>query len=89
MQNRNANVKYTTVLPAECVAVLKQLVSDKVIMSVNHGIRCAVEQFISQKRKELYYLQMQEASKDKDFVERTMSSQNDFEAVDSVEVAEW
>lgn len=49
MQSRNNNVKYTTVLPAEYVAGLKQLVSENVITSINQGIRYAVEDFITQK----------------------------------------
>lgn len=89
MRSRNNSVKYTTVLPAEYIAGLKQLVSENVITSINQGIRYAVEDFITQKRKELYNLQMAEASKDSGFLERTTTAQKDFEFADTEVTDEW
>jgi hypothetical protein len=44
---REAFVKYTTVLPKECLNELKALTEKKVIPSVSQGIRRTVEDFVT------------------------------------------
>lgn len=62
---------------------LEYLVSINKLDSVTEGINLAIADFVKAKQKELYAARMKEASQDKEFIERTMSSQKDFERLDS------
>ena len=85
----NSNVRYTTVLPVKDVEELKKLASQKVISSVNNGIREAIEMFLEKVKYDLYAKEMTEASKDKRFIERTLETQSIFEHADSEVSGEW
>ena len=79
----NASIRYTTVLPAKYVEELKQLAAEKIISSVNQGIREAIEQYLAQSKCEQYARQMSDAAKDQGFMERTLDTQVAFAHVDS------
>lgn len=83
------NIKYTSVLPVEYVDSLKELVSSDSIPSINYGIREAVEQYLVLKKNEQYDAQMIEASKDKEFMKRTMKADSEFAYVDCEVSGEW
>lgn len=85
----NSNVRYTTVLPVIYVDELKKLSSQKVISSVNNGIREAIEMFLEKTKHDLYAQEMAKASHDKRFIKRTLESQADFEHADSEVSGEW
>jgi len=85
---RDATVKYTAVLPQDCVEELRLLAERKVIPSVNQGIRVAIEGFLTTYRKQQYVLAMKDAANDKDFLTRTMDTQQAFAAADA-EDGEW
>jgi predicted RND superfamily exporter protein len=89
MAKATQNIKYTTVLPVEYVESLKELAGEKAIPSINSGIREAVEQYLIHKKRELYEAQMIEASKDEEFIKRTMEAQSDFDFVDCEVTGEW
>lgn len=83
------NIKYTSVLPVEYVDSLKELVLSDSIPSINYGIREAVEQYLVIKKNEQYDAQMIEASKDKEFMKRTMKADSEFAYVDCEVSGEW
>ena len=63
------------------------------ISSVTEGINAALEAYVKATQKALYEEQMKAAAKDKDFMERTLSAQRDFDNMDSedrlLEADEW
>jgi len=75
-------VKYTAILPVQFIKELKSLTSRNIIKSVNQGIQNAIEAYINENKKILYSKQMEEASKDKEFLKRTMQSQESFKEAD-------
>lgn len=83
------NIRYTTVLPAAYVQELKELSQEYVISSVNQGIRDAVSAYLSAQKALRYEIRMQNAAKDKDFAERTKTTQEDFKAVDEEGMLTW
>lgn len=85
----NSNIRYTTVLPATYIRELKELSQEYVIPSVNQGIRDAVEAYLSAQKTLRYEMQMQMAAKDKVFMERLLSAQEDFRAVDEEGMSTW
>lgn len=85
----NSNIRYTTVLPAAYIRELKELSQEYVIPSVNQGIRDAVEAYLSAQKTLRYEMQMQMAAKDKAFMERLLSAQEDFRAVDEEGMLPW
>jgi hypothetical protein len=87
--NSNATVKYTAVLPREYVEELKALTQNKVIPSVNQGIRLAVGDFVAEHRRREYELSLRAAAADKSFLRRTLDAQADFAAVDAEGTGEW
>jgi metal-responsive CopG/Arc/MetJ family transcriptional regulator len=92
MQNMGyseATVKYTTVLPRDCVNELKRLAEMKVIPSVNQGIRQALEGFIAQNKQREYELAMQEAASDTAFLKRTLDTQKAFANSDAEGMDAW
>jgi len=64
---------------------LERLVSLNYLDSITEGINKAIEEYIKNVKKELYLKEMQEAGKDKDYLKRTLESQNDFNDVDKFE----
>jgi hypothetical protein len=89
MQQNAKNIKYTAVLPNEYVLELKELTAIKFIPSVNFGIRLAVENFITESKSELYQKQMEAAAKDKNFIKRTLETQEAFAHVDNEVGGQW
>ena len=87
--NNNASIKYTAVLPDAYIMELKELAAQKVIPSVNYGIKSAVKIYLEQSRKEKYEKSMQEATQDEEFLKRTLTAQEDFKFVDSEGIGEW
>ena len=85
---KEAAVKYTTILPKACIDELKILADKKIVPSVSHGIRLAVENFVATQKQQEYMNFMQEAANDKSFIKRTKDTQNDFMHVDDEE-EEW
>ena len=83
------SVKYTAVLPAEFVHELKSLASQKIIPSVNYGIRLAIENYINLSKEMLYVERMKESVQDKAFVKRTLESQQAFSHIDEEAGGEW
>lgn len=68
---------------------LNELIEKKIIVSTTDGINQAIELFIKEKKKQIYISEMQEAAQDKSFIERTMNSQNDFDAIETEKLGEW
>lgn len=89
MSQSAKNIKYTAVLPSDYVKELKELASEKIIPSVNFGIRLAIENYISERKKELYQKQMKEAAKDEGFMKRTLETQDAFINVDNEVGGQW
>ena len=87
-QYRESTVKYTAILPQDCVEELRFMAERKVIPSVNQGIRTAVEDFVTAYKRQEYQYAMKDAANDKRFMERTMDTQQAFAAVDA-EDGEW
>lgn len=82
-------VKYTTVLPYDCVEELKEMAKKRRIASVNQGIRQAIERFISEEKKQQYAKEMMEAAQDPDYMARTLQTQEAFAAIDAEEMKHW
>jgi rRNA-processing protein FCF1 len=80
---REASVKYTAVLPKNCLDELKTLTEKKVIPSVSQGIRLAVEDFVLIHKQRLYEDALRDAAADKAFMGRTLDAQKAFAAVDA------
>jgi len=89
INTNEASIKYTAVIPAKYVAELKRLAAQKVIASVNAGIREAIEQYIAECERELYAQQMAEAMDDNKFVQRTLEMQTAFSHSDSEVGGQW
>jgi metal-responsive CopG/Arc/MetJ family transcriptional regulator len=87
-QYRESTVKYTAILPQDCVEELRFMAERKAIPSVNQGIRTAVEDFVTAYKRQEYQYAMKEAANDKGFMERTMDMQQAFAVVDA-EDGEW
>ena len=83
------SIKYTAVLPVKFVSELKELASMKVIPSVNYGIREAIEHYIAECKCELYAQQMMEAAENKEYMERTLDTQEAFKHTDSEVGGHW
>ena len=89
MLNQTNSVKYTAVLPQECLNELRSMAEQNVIPSVNQGIRAAVENYVNAHRLREYQRGIREAAADKAFIRRTMDTQTAFEFVDAEGEAEW
>jgi len=68
---------------------LKSLVSEQAISSMTEGINLGIEMLIKEKRREMYQKQMAEAANDKDFLDRTLNSQHDFDQIDTEVSGQW
>ncbi len=84
-----ATVKSTINLNKYYKNQLEWLVAQNELSSVTEGINIAIEAYVKAKQKELYAKQMQAASQDVDFIERTLSSQREFEKIDAEVTGEW
>jgi len=84
-----ASIKYTTVLPKGCIDELRSLVDKKIIPSVSQGVRLAIEDFVTIQKRLEYANSMSEAAKDKEFIKRTLDTQNDFAIVDDEGEEAW
>ena len=89
VNNRETSIKYTTVLPKECLDELRNLTDKKIIQSVSQGIRLAVEDFVAIQKRRDYEESMRTAANDDAFIKRTVDTQNDFRAVDSEGETAW
>lgn len=76
------SIKYTIVIPEADVNQLKELADEKVIGSVNAGIREAVADYIARIKKEQYKQALLDAVRDDDFIKRTDDSMEAFETSD-------
>lgn len=83
MINKMETTKYTATLPTQYINELKELANQKAIQSVNQAIRDALALYIAKTKEEAYIAKMQEASKDDDFIKRTMEIESDFIFSDS------
>lgn len=68
---------------------LEELVRLNLLSSVTEGVNLAIENFVKDKNRELYAKQMEEAVKDCEFMERTLSAQNDFDKIENGDLGEW
>ncbi len=91
-----ATVKSTININRYYKEQLEYLVQISEIKSFTEGINLAIEQFIKEKQKELYAIEMKKAKSDEEFVKRTVITQKEFEKTDlemekliSVEDYEW
>lgn len=88
-----ATVKSTINLNKYYKEQLELFVQMNRISSVTEGINTALENYVKTMQKTIYSEQMKAAAADKNFMERTMASQRDFEQIDSQEIAaeadEW
>ena len=82
-------VKSTINITSNNFEALKALVNEKAISSMTEGINLGVELLVKEKRREMYKKQMEEAAKDKSFLERTISVQKEFDKIDMEVSGEW
>lgn len=87
--SKEASIKYTTVLPKVCIDEMKILADKKIVSSVSHGVRLAIENFITAQRQQEYADSLKNASNDNAFIKRTMDTQNNFAVVDKEGVEVW
>ena len=71
-------VKYTVVLPESSINELKELTASNNIMSVNAGVREAVEEYITKKKNESYKDMLKKAVKDPEFIKRNDDTAKSF-----------
>ena len=62
---------------------MEYLVKINKISSVTEGINIAIEQYIKEKQKEIYAMEMEKAKSDPEFIKRTIGVQKEFEKSDS------
>jgi len=82
-------VKTTINLKPENRNKLNELLEENIISSITDGFNKAIELFYKEKKKQQYMIKMQEAAKDESFIERTMNSQKDFDAIETEVSEEW
>ena len=87
--SKETSIKYTTVLPRVCIDKMKDLADKKIVPSVSHGIRMAIENFIETQKKREYADDLKNAANDDAFLKRTMDAQNDFAVVDGENIGSW
>ena len=85
----NQTVKYTAILPQDCVTELQSMADKKVIPSINQGIRIAVEDFLKARKEHEYQRNMREASGDEAFIKRMTDTMKAFEFADAKVDGEW
>ena len=82
-------VKYTAILPRDCVQELRNMAEEKIIPSVNQGIRAAVEDFVKAHKEREYRRSMREAAEDEAFVRRMTDTMKAFEFADAELDGKW
>jgi len=82
-------IKTTINIKSEYKKQLNELVEKKIIASTTDGFNQALELFLKEKKKQQYMIKMEEAAQDKSFIERTMTSQKDFDAIETEVSEEW
>ena len=91
--DKTMTVKSTVNLNKYYKEQLDLFVSMKRISSVTEGTNAALEAYVKKTQKDIYESQMRAAAQDKNFIERTMSAQRDFDAMDNkdrlLEEDEW
>lgn len=87
--SNNSNTRFTTTLPVEYLKQLKEMADTEQIPSINFAIREAIELYLKNIKKKEYEALMEEASQDKEFLERTLDCDKDFEFADSEVPDEW
>ena len=60
---------------------LNELISEKVISSIDDGVNLAIEMLLNENKKELYRQALKEAASDNDFLERTLECQKEFDEI--------
>ncbi|HOI19315.1 MAG TPA: hypothetical protein PLX15_05655 [Candidatus Woesearchaeota archaeon] len=83
------SVKCTININTELKGQLDNLVAQKYVASYTDGVNSAIALYLKTVRRELYAKQMEKAKEDKDFMERTISSQEAFANIDAEDFAEW
>lgn len=89
MINTTQTIKYTATLPLEYVNTLKEMTNNEIVPSVNFAIRDALGEYIEKKQREIYEQQMAAAANDKEFMNRTLATNDAFKFADSEVEAEW
>lgn len=87
--DKMTSVKSTVNLNKYYKEQLEYLVKQEELSSVTEGINMAIEAFVKEKQKEIYAKQMRMAARDAGFMKRTLSSQRDFEKIDTGVDGEW
>ena len=82
-------IRYTATFPFAYVYELKELAREGKIPSVNYAINEAIDEYLKEKKAAQYEALLEEAGQDKAFLARTMSSADDFSAVDTEVSGEW
>ena len=82
-------IKTTINLKSEYKKQLNELVDRKIIASTTDGINQGIELLLKEKKKQQYINEMEKAALDKSFIERTMNSQNEFDAIEMENFEEW
>ena len=82
-------VKSTINISAQNFEELKKLVCEQAISSMTEGINMGIEMLVKEKRRELYQKQMSEAANDKDYIDRTMNTQREFDKIDMEVSGQW
>ena len=89
MPHQSASVKYTAVLPQECLNELRNMAERHAIPSVNQGIRAAIEDYVKAHKLREYRRGIEEAAADYAFIRRTLDAQEAFVFVDAECETEW
>ena len=84
-----ATVKNTFNLTVSNYQELKRLVDNNFISSMTEGVNLGIELLVIEMRKKSYYEQMKKAALDKDYIQRTVSSQKDFDNLYDEVPGEW
>ena len=82
-------IKTTINIKSEYKQQLNELVDRKIIASTTDGINQGIELLLKEKKKQQYINEMEKAALDKSFIERTMNSQNEFDAIEMENFEEW
>lgn len=77
-----ATVKSTININKDYFEELKLLISENRLSSLTEGINKGIAMYLSQERKKRYALAMEEASKDPNFINRTMASQSLYDGIE-------
>ncbi len=82
-------VKSTIHISQDIMNEVKALVALNVLSSITEATNEGLSLLLKEKRKEAYALEMKEASKDADFMQRTLSTHEEFDKIDHEVMGEW